>query len=81
MTNLLTAGFAFRCTPGEKAALEALAKKRGADMAERGEIPDDSPTGFLRAVIRREAKAADIPVDEASPPAPAKKALRKRVAR
>lgn len=60
----------FRLTKGEKRALHALAARRSADMAERGDVPDDTTTGLLRALIRREAKAAGIDVDGAAAPPP-----------
>lgn len=73
----LTETIAFRLTTGEKRALDALVKKRAAEMSERGDAPDNSYTGYLRGLIRRDAKAADIAVDEA--PAASKKATPKRV--
>lgn len=57
-------GVTFRCTTGEKKALEELARRRAANMAERGEVPDDTVTGYLRTVIRRDAKASNIRIHD-----------------
>lgn len=78
MTNTLNTNVSIRLTDGEKAALGELAKKRGADMAARGEVPDDSVNGYIRAIIRRDALAAGFAVDApAAPPAKASKKPRK----
>ena len=63
MSKALDASVTFRLTSEEKSALETLAARRGEEMAERGDVPDDSVNGYLRALIRREAKAADVAID------------------
>lgn len=68
MSNALTESVTFRLTPGEKAALDILAKRRAGELAERGDVPDDSFTGYLRALIRGQAKNAGIPVDRPETP-------------
>lgn len=66
MSKALDASVTFRLTIEEKAALELLAKRRAAEMSERGDVPDDSVNGLLRAMIRRDAKAAEITIDAAA---------------
>ena len=48
----------FRITLGEKAVVKALAKRRHATTG------DDSLSGWFRVVLRKEAKAAGMTVDE-----------------
>lgn len=82
MAKPLDASTTFRSTTPEKNALTQLAQRRGAEMAQRGEVPDDTVNGYLRSLIRREAKVAGIEVDAPpaapAPPAPAKPARRPR---
>lgn len=52
-----------RIMPAEKAALEELLRLRAAKLAEQGEPPDETFAGWLRAIIRREAKEAGVPVE------------------
>lgn len=71
-----------RLTPGERAALEELAKRRAAEM-EAQDIPGDATfAGWLRWIIRREARAAGIVVEGvAVVPAVPKKRTAKKGAR
>lgn len=59
-----------RLTPGEHAALEALLQRRAADLEARAEPGDPSFAGWLRWIIRREARAADITIEGAHTAAP-----------
>jgi hypothetical protein len=52
-----------RVLPAEKRALEALVVLRAKEQRARGEVPDETLAGWIRAIIRREAKAAGIKVD------------------
>lgn len=66
---------AARITPAEDAALDVLLRRRAAEMEARSEPGDPSFAGWLRWVIRREAKAAggealEALTGAASPPAP-----------
>lgn len=76
MASPLDASVTFRLTGPEKLALEALAARRSSLMAERGEVPDDTVNGYLRAVIRRDAKEAGIELAVVSAPLSPKRPLR-----
>lgn len=52
-----------RLTPGEREALGELLRLRAAEMEERGEPGDASFAGWLRWMIRRQAKEAGITVE------------------
>jgi len=69
-----------RLTVAEHAALAALIERRAADMEARSEPGDASFAGWLRSVIRREAKAAGIALAMPAALAVAKKGA-KRTAR
>lgn len=59
MSEMVTA----RLTPGEREALGELLRLRAAEM-EQNDMPGDASfAGWLRAVIRREAKAAGVMVE------------------
>lgn len=60
----LTENVSARISPGERRALEELQRRRAEQLAARGEPPDATTAGWLRAVIRREAKAAKIKIVE-----------------
>lgn len=52
-----------RLTPGERAAMEQLAQRRAAEM-EAQDMPGDSTfAGWLRWILRREARAAGIVIE------------------
>ncbi len=57
-----------KLTPVEHAALAQLQARRAEALSARDEPPDATFAGWLRWIIRREAKAAGIPID-ARPPA------------
>jgi hypothetical protein len=58
-----TESVTIRLTPGERAAMEQLAQRRAAEM-EAQDIPGDATfAGWLRWIIRREARAAGIVVE------------------
>lgn len=82
----LTETITFRLSPGEKSAAEALAARRAQEAEEQGFPPDPSTGGWLRSLIRREAKAAGIALEAPAPapapePAPSKAPAPKRKAR
>lgn len=52
-----------RIMSAERTALEELIRRRAAAMEERGEPPDLSFAGWLRAAIRQQAKEAGVPVE------------------
>lgn len=52
-----------RLTPGEREALGELLQRRAAEMEERGEPGDASFAGWLRWVIRQQAKAHGVTVE------------------
>ncbi|MFO0588812.1 MAG: hypothetical protein U0441_14780 [Polyangiaceae bacterium] len=59
-----------RLTPGERAAVEELAKRRAAEM-EAQDMPGDATfAGWLRWIIRREARAAGIVIEGVAAAAP-----------
>ncbi|MBM4421522.1 MAG: hypothetical protein FJ034_08100 [Chloroflexi bacterium] len=64
MSERVTENVSARVTPGEKDALDELIKLRAERLAEMGEPPDATFAGWLRAIIRREAKAANVAVVE-----------------
>lgn len=67
-----------RITPAEREALEKLCKLRSASMEELSIPGDDTFAGWLRWMIRKEAKLAGLPVVAAeAPETPAPKAKRK----
>lgn len=67
-----------RIMPAERDALTQLIRRRAADMEARGETPDLSFAGWLRAKIRTDAKDAGIEIASAVPPVePARKPARK----
>lgn len=51
-----------RITKGEKEVLDQLLAARAKDMEERGDPGDASFAGWLRAQIRKEARAAGITI-------------------
>ena len=57
-----------RITPGEREALEKLCKLRAVSMEEMSMPGDDTFAGWLRWVIRKEAKLAGLPVVVAEEP-------------
>jgi len=67
-----------RLPAGEAKALKALCERRAVDLEARSEPGDATFTGWLRWVIRREAKDAGIVIETshgvASPSAPSKHA-------
>lgn len=71
-----------RLTPAEHAALTQLLTLRAAEHEARSEPGDASFAGWLRWIIRREAKAAGISLDGTPPPAqaPAKPRAKPRAA-
>jgi len=52
-----------RLTPGEREALGELLRLRAEAMEERGEPGDASFAGWLRWMIRQQAKAAGVTVE------------------
>lgn len=58
-----SANVSARLTQGEHAALEQLLKRRAAEMEAQSLPGDDSFAGWLRWVIRKEAKGAGIVVE------------------
>ena len=50
----------FKCTPADASLLSQLAAKRASDAAAAGFEVDASLAGYLRGLIRREAKAAGL---------------------
>lgn len=54
---------AARITPIEDAVLDELLTRRAVDLEERGEPGDPSFAGWLRWIIRREAKAAGLSLE------------------
>ena len=64
MAEKVTENVSARITPAERTALEELLRLRASEQEERGEPPDETFAGWLRAMIRREAKAAGVPVGE-----------------
>lgn len=63
-----------RLTDAEKTVLDTLLTRRAADMEAQGMPGDDSFTGWLRWIIRQQAKVAGIPMETAAPIAPASSA-------
>lgn len=74
MSEMVTA----RLTPGEREALGELLRLRAAEMEERGEPGDASFAGWLRWMIRQQAKAAGITVETPHAAEPVKPAKGKR---
>jgi hypothetical protein len=71
-----------RITPAEREALEKLCKLRAASMEEMSMPGDDTFAGWLRWVIRKEAKIAGLPVvAPEAPEVPAPRAKRKAARR
>lgn len=52
-----------RLTPGEREALGELLRLRAAEMEAHDMAGDASFAGWLRSIIRREAKAAGVTVE------------------
>lgn len=59
-----------RITHGEREVLERLCKLRAADMEKMSMPGDDTFAGWLRWMIRKEAKEAGIPIVVAEPEPP-----------
>ena len=51
-----------RVMPGEREVLKKLLQLRASEMEARGEPPDPTFAGWLRATIRQQAKAAGFEV-------------------
>jgi hypothetical protein len=72
-----------RLLPSERAALDQLLARRASEMEARNEPGDASFAGWLRSMIRREARAAGIVIETSAPsaPEPAKRTTKTKKAR
>jgi len=68
--NVASRTRAARITPAEDAALERLLERRASDLEARAEPGDPSFAGWLRWIIRREARDAGIVIETSRPVAP-----------
>lgn len=62
-TVVLTETVSARITSAERTALDRLCKLRAAELEQMGVPGDDSFAGWLRSMIRKEAKASGFAVE------------------